>query len=89
MSLSLPQDPALSASRGDHLEMHGLDPKSGSVLPNTALTLPPLQGHTIDQHFHRIGVRAAQPWSGLAIGLTEAKLPPPPDHWEIQAGDSA
>jgi DNA polymerase gamma 1 len=70
----------------DHLEMHGLDPKSCSVLPDIAFTLPPLQGHTIDQHFHRIGERAARPWYGLAIGLIEAKLPPPPDHWEIQAG---
>ncbi|KAF8492208.1 DNA polymerase family A-domain-containing protein [Russula emetica] len=70
----------------DHLEMHGLDPKSCSVLPNIAFTLPPLQGHTIDQHFHRIGVQAARPWFGLAVDLLEAKLPPPPDHWEIQAG---
>lgn len=66
--------------------MHGLDPKSGSVLPNIAFTLPPLQGCTIDQHFHRIGARAAQPWSGIAIDLVEAQLPPFPDHWQIQAG---
>ena len=70
----------------DHLETHGLDPKSCSVLPNIAFTLPPLQGDTIDQHFHRIGVRAARPWSSLAVDLIEAKLPPPPDHWEIQTG---
>ncbi|KAI9511049.1 DNA polymerase family A-domain-containing protein [Russula earlei] len=70
----------------DHLEMHGLDPNSGSVLPNISFTLPPLQGHTIDQHFHRIGVGAAHPWSGLAVSLMEAQLPPLPEHWEIQAG---
>jgi DNA polymerase gamma 1 len=70
----------------EHLEMHGLDTKSSSVLPNTGFTLPPLQGHTIDEHFHRIGVRAAHPWSGLAVNLMQAQLPPPPDHWQIQAG---
>ena len=70
----------------EHLEMHGLNPKSGSVLPNIAFTLPPLQGCTIDEHFHRIGVRAALPWSGLAVGLVSAQLPPVPDQWEIQAG---
>ena len=66
--------------------MHGLNPKSGSVLPNIAFTLPPLQGYNIDQHFHRIGVRAARPWSDLVKDLLEAQLPPPPDHWHIQAG---
>ncbi|KAH9963726.1 gamma DNA-directed DNA polymerase [Lactifluus volemus] len=70
----------------EHLEMHGLDPKSGSLLPNTGFTLPPLQGDTIDEHFHRIGVRAAHPWSRLAVELIEAQLPPRPDHWQIQAG---
>jgi DNA polymerase gamma 1 len=70
----------------EHLEMHGLDPKSGSVLPNTGFTLPPLQGDTIDEHFHRIGVRAAHPWSSLAVDLIEAQLLPRPDHWQIQAG---
>ena len=66
--------------------MHGLDPQKGSVLPDTGFTLPPLQGQNIDQHFHRIGVRAARPWSDLAIGLAESHLPPTPDHWDIQAG---
>ena len=66
--------------------MHGLDPKSGSVLPNIAFTLPPLQGYTIDQHFHRIGTLAAKPWSLLAIDLMEVRPPPLPDHWQIQAG---
>ncbi|KAI0297802.1 gamma DNA-directed DNA polymerase [Multifurca ochricompacta] len=66
--------------------MHGLDPKHGSVLPDTSFTLPPLQGHTIDEHFHRIGVSTARPWSSLAVNLMEAQLPPPPSHWEIQAG---
>lgn len=66
--------------------MHGLDPKNGSVLTDTGFTLPPLQGHNIDEHFHRIGVRAARPWSDLAVGLVGAQLPPTPEIWDIQAG---
>jgi DNA polymerase gamma 1 len=81
-----PPDPRFVRIAREHLEMHGLDPKSGSVLPNIGFTLPPLQGHTIDEHFHRIGVRASRPWSGLAVDLMEAQLPPPPDSWQIQAG---
>ena len=66
--------------------MHGLDPKSGSVLPDIAFTLPPLQGYNIERHFHHIGAHAAHPWYGIAFGLIKAQLPPPPDHWQIQAG---
>ena len=66
--------------------MHGLDPQKGSVLADTSFTLPPLQGCNIDEHFHRIGVHAALPWSSLAVDLVGAQLPPTPDHWDIQAG---
>ncbi|KAH9024697.1 DNA polymerase family A-domain-containing protein [Lactarius pseudohatsudake] len=81
-----PPEPRFVHIAQEHLEMHGLDPKKGSVLPDTAFTLPPLQGHNIDEHFHRIGARAALPWSDLAVGLVKAQLPPAPDHWDIQAG---
>ncbi|KAG1763684.1 DNA polymerase family A-domain-containing protein [Suillus occidentalis] len=58
----------------EHLEMHGLDPKQGSILPDIGFTLPPLLGSNIDEHFHRIGNFASN------------ELPPKPDHWEIQSG---
>ena len=66
--------------------MHGLDPKQGSVLPDTGFTIPPLQGSTIDEHFHRIGVQAAQPWLNIARDFASGELPPKPDHWDIQSG---
>jgi len=56
--------------------MHGLDRTQGSVLPDTGFTLPPLQGHTIDEHFYRIGERAAQPWLDFARDLAYVELPP-------------
>ncbi|OCH84282.1 gamma DNA-directed DNA polymerase, partial [Obba rivulosa] len=70
----------------DHLKTSGLDPAQSSVLPDTSFTLPPLQGSTLDEHFHRIGAAAAQPWLSLAKELAGAELPPKPDHWETHAG---
>ncbi|KAG1862190.1 DNA polymerase family A-domain-containing protein [Suillus subluteus] len=70
----------------EHLEMHGLDPKQGSVLPDIGFTLPPLLGSNIDEHFHRIGSQSAQPWLSIAKDFASNELPPKPDHWDIQSG---
>ncbi|KAF8893833.1 DNA polymerase family A-domain-containing protein [Infundibulicybe gibba] len=70
----------------EHLEMHGLDPTQGSVLPDTSFDLPPLQGSNLLEHFYRIGSHAAEPWRDMAKSFTSASLPPKPDHWDIQSG---
>ncbi|KAG6829851.1 hypothetical protein H0H92_003294 [Tricholoma furcatifolium] len=70
----------------EHLEMHGLDPAQGSVLPDTSFTLPPLQGSNLLEHFYRIGSQATEPWLGLAKSFASNQLPPQPDDWEIQSG---
>ncbi|KAG2055926.1 hypothetical protein BDR06DRAFT_953305, partial [Suillus hirtellus] len=70
----------------EHLEMHGLDPKQGSVLPDIGFTLPPLLGSNIDEHFRRIGSQSAQPWLNIAKDFASSELPPKPDHWDIQSG---
>ncbi|KAG6918026.1 hypothetical protein DXG01_016878 [Tephrocybe rancida] len=70
----------------EHLEMHGLDPTQGSVLPDTAFTLPPLQGSNLLEHFYRIGAHAAEPWLGMAKSFVSSELLPRPNHWEIQSG---
>ncbi|KAG6845692.1 hypothetical protein H0H87_004953 [Tephrocybe sp. NHM501043] len=79
-------DPSFVHIAREHLEMHGLDPAQGSVLPDTAFTLPPLQGSNLLEHFHRIGSHAAQPWLGLAKSFAPSHLPPQPDDWEMQSG---
>ncbi|KAF9244920.1 hypothetical protein BU15DRAFT_27260, partial [Melanogaster broomeanus] len=79
-------DPAFVQIARDHLQMHGLDPKQGSVLPDTGFTLPPLQGSNLDEHFHCIGLRSAQPWISLARDLSSSELPPKPEHFDIQSG---
>lgn len=79
-------DPAFVQIARDHLHMHGLDPKQGSVLPDTGFTLPPLQGVDIDEHFHRIGQRCAQPWLSFAKQLAQDALPPKPEYFDVQSG---
>ncbi|KAH9926851.1 gamma DNA-directed DNA polymerase [Amylocystis lapponica] len=81
-----PPPPSYVRVAKEHLQTHGLDPSQGSVLSDIAFTLPPLQGRTLDQHFHRIGASAAEPWLALANTLARAELPPKPDHWHVQAG---
>jgi len=81
-----PPQPAFVQIARDHLHMHGLDPKQGSVLPDTGFTLPPLQGADIDEHFYRIGHRCAQPWLSFAKQLAHDVLPPKPDYFDVQSG---
>lgn len=70
----------------EHLEFHGLDPTQGSILPETNITLPPLQGNSIDEHFFHIGAASAQPWLDLAKQFASVLPPPKPDYWQIQSG---
>lgn len=81
-----PPKPAFVQIARDHLHMHGLDPKQGSVLPDTGFTLPPLQGANIDEHFYRIGQRCAQPWLSLAKQLAQDALPPKLEYFDVQSG---
>jgi DNA polymerase gamma 1 len=83
VALPTPNPSYISIAR-EHLGMHGLDPTQASALPNTAFTLPPLQGRTLDEHFHRIGRHATHPWRALATSFASSTLPPPPDHWDTR-----
>ncbi|KAH7917448.1 hypothetical protein BV22DRAFT_1135399 [Leucogyrophana mollusca] len=59
---------------------------SSSSRPDAGFTLPPLQGRNIDEHFHRIGARSAQPWLSLVQAFASIDLPPKPGCWDIQSG---
>jgi DNA polymerase gamma 1 len=79
-------DPKFIRVAQDHLRAHGLDPAQAQVLPSISFDLPPLQGRNLDEHFHRIGLHAAQPWLQLAKDFTNSELPPRPEFWDIQSG---
>ncbi|TIA97932.1 hypothetical protein E3P84_02614 [Wallemia ichthyophaga] len=64
----------------EHLQKHDLG-GTGSTLPPTTFTLPPLQGPDIDNHFYRIGSEAAQPYLSLSRTFSASNLPPYPDSW--------
>ncbi|TFK46570.1 hypothetical protein OE88DRAFT_1638280 [Heliocybe sulcata] len=81
-----PPDSTFVTIARDHLDLHGLDPKQGSVLPDTGFTLPPLQGKSLDQHFHVIGSQASRPWLDISKELAGIDLPPQPDEFAIQPG---
>ena len=81
-----PPSAAYTQIARDHLKAHNLDPTQGSVLPNISFPLPPLQGKNVDEHFHRLGSAAAQPWLGLSRDFSTSSLPPKPDYWNLQSG---
>ncbi|KAG8905020.1 DNA-directed DNA polymerase gamma mip1 [Tulasnella sp. 403] len=84
-----PPDPSFIQIARDHLKQHGLDTSQASVLPPISFPLPPLQGKTIDHHFHRIGAAAAEPHLSLAksfANIREDALPPRPDAWVRLSG---
>ena len=68
----------------EHLKTHGLDPSQGSILPDTHFTLPKLRGSNLDEHFHIIGSKAAEPWLSLANDLASSDLPPKPECFVTQ-----
>ncbi|KAH6917674.1 gamma DNA-directed DNA polymerase [Coprinopsis sp. MPI-PUGE-AT-0042] len=86
-NVSFPEAPdSYTQISKEHLAQHELDPSLGSVLPDIGFQLPPLQGSSLAEHFHRIGAQAAEPWLSLSKEHASSNLPPKPEFWEIQSG---
>ncbi|KAJ7050477.1 DNA polymerase family A-domain-containing protein [Mycena amicta] len=82
-NVSFPSPPQSSVNIAlQHLELHGLDPSQSSTLRDTSFTLPPLQGHNLMEHFHRIGSSLSQPYLSLAQTFAAQTLHPIPDSSE-------
>lgn len=64
-----------------HLAANDLKPQEAAVLPEVNFDLPPLQGKTIRDHFHAIGMQVAQPYLDMSKRFAEADLPPMPATW--------
>ena len=80
-----PQQHYTELSR-DHLKRHDLLGKSDGVSPPVAFDLPDLKGTTLDEHFHRLGKNAAEPYLSIAVHLARATLPPRPRRWVQRSG---
>jgi len=81
-----PPDPALVALSKQHLARHDLLGKTAPPLPPIAFDLPPLHGASLDEHFHRLGLDAAEPYLTLARKFARANPPPKPRRWVRRSG---
>jgi DNA polymerase gamma 1 len=82
-----PPSPAAIRISQRHLADNNLAKDLTPPIPDTAFTLPHLVGETIDEHFHELGVRAAQPYYDLAIEFAKvSSLPEKPQLWVKQSG---
>lgn len=78
--------PELVALSKDHLTRHDLLGKNQDSTPPVAFDLPALQGATLDEHFHKLGLDAAEPYLSLAKKLVWANPPRKPRRWVRRSG---
>jgi DNA polymerase gamma 1 len=78
--------PDLVALSQDHLSRHELLGKNQDSTPPVGFDLPALQGATLDEHFHKLGMDAAEPYLSLAKKLAWANPPPKPRKWLRRSG---
>jgi DNA polymerase gamma 1 len=70
----------------DHLRRHELLGKNTDNTPPIAFDLPALQGATLDEHFYKLGIDAAEPYLTNAKQFTRANAPPKPRKWVRRSG---
>ncbi|KAF2267553.1 DNA polymeras-like protein gamma [Lojkania enalia] len=78
--------PELVALSKDHLTRHDLLGKNQDSTPPVAFDLPELRGATLDEHFHKLGMDAAEPYLSMAKSLAWANPPPKPRKWVRRSG---
>ncbi|KAF2418473.1 DNA polymerase gamma [Tothia fuscella] len=82
---SQPPPELIQLSR-DHLARHDLLGKTQDAIPPIAFDLPVLEGKTLDEHFHKLGMDAAQPFLTNAKRFALANPPPKPRKWIQRSG---
>ncbi|ORY07050.1 DNA polymerase family A-domain-containing protein, partial [Clohesyomyces aquaticus] len=78
--------PELVALAKDHLTRHDLLGKHQDSMPPIGFDLPALQGSTLDEHFYKLGMDAAEPYLTMAKKFAWANPPPKPRRWERRSG---
>ncbi|KAK3938493.1 DNA polymerase family A-domain-containing protein [Diplogelasinospora grovesii] len=81
-----PPSPELVELARDHLRRHDLLGKNNDNSAPVAFDLPPLAGTTLDEHFHKLGVDAAEPFLTYAKQFARANTPPKPRKWVRRSG---
>ncbi|KAK0123631.1 DNA-directed DNA polymerase gamma mip1 [Cadophora gregata] len=70
----------------DHLRRHELLGKNTENPPPIAFDLPELQGSTLDEHFYKLGMDAAEPFLSKAKHFSRSNGPPKPRKWVRRSG---
>ncbi|KNG48592.1 dna polymerase gamma [Stemphylium lycopersici] len=78
--------PELVALSKKHLGQHELLGKNQDQTPPVGFDMPQLQGTTLDEHFYKLGMDAAEPYLTMAKKLAWANPPPKPKKWVRQSG---
>ncbi|KAE8442001.1 DNA-directed DNA polymerase gamma mip1 [Mollisiaceae sp. DMI_Dod_QoI] len=70
----------------DHLRRHELLGKNTDNTAPISFDLPELQGSTLDEHFYKLGLDAAEPYLSKAKQFTRSNAPPKPRKWVRRSG---
>jgi DNA polymerase gamma 1 len=70
----------------DHLRRHDLLGKNTDNSEPISFDLPELQGRTLDEHFYKLGMDAAEPYLSKAKQFTRSNPPPKPRKWVHRSG---
>ena len=76
----------LVALAKDHLSRHQLLGKNTDDNLPIAFDLPKLEGMTLDEHFYKLGMAAAEPYLTYANEFVRANGPPQPRKWVHRSG---
>ena len=70
----------------DHLSRHDLLGKVQDASSPVAFDLPDIKGHTLDEHFYKLGMDASEPYLSYAKTYATAHLPRKPLKWVRRSG---
>ncbi|KAI1074462.1 DNA polymerase gamma [Whalleya microplaca] len=83
---SVPPPKELVELSKDHLRRHDLLGKNTDNNAPIAFEVPPIQGKTLDEHFHKLGVDSAEPFLSHAKQFAKENAPPRPRQWVKRSG---
>ncbi|KAK2789533.1 DNA-directed DNA polymerase gamma mip1 [Onygenales sp. PD_12] len=81
-----PPNPDLVALAKDHLSRHDLLGRTQDGSDPIAFDIPSLKGQSMDEHFYKLGMDAAEPYLSNAKTYARVDLPPAPLKWVRRSG---
>ncbi|KIW33461.1 uncharacterized protein PV07_00311 [Cladophialophora immunda] len=78
--------PELVELSKDHLRRHDLLGKNQDNTPAIGLDAPPVIGSSLDEHFTKLGLDAAEPYLSYGKAFVRANTPQRPRKWVIKSG---